>query len=111
MTQTWTVTVRRKELSEHTLELVVEAPTPTAARKAALAAALKANAGDLGWQLYDYDWAPGEPPTVDSHAKANDDDVPDFVVDGEGNLVDGGAPKSRPSGATGFRIVTSDEEE
>ncbi len=45
------ITVRRKQVSEHALDLVVAAPT----LKAALDAALKANAGDLGWQLYDYD--------------------------------------------------------
>ena len=45
------ITVRRKQVSETRWTWSSRAPT----LKAALDAALKANAGDLGWQLYDYD--------------------------------------------------------
>jgi hypothetical protein len=108
----WSIALRRRQLSEHTLELVVEAPTVEAARKAALAAALKANAGDLEWELHDYDWVPGEPPTVASYAEAGEDAVPDLVADGDGNVIGGGNPAMpafRASPPPGIRIVTGDD--
>ncbi len=87
--QKWTFVVRRKELRENTLELVVEAPTLEAAKRAALTAGLTANAGDMDWELYDYDWAPGEPPTLDSHTEAGTDAVTDLVADAEGIRIKG----------------------
>jgi len=86
--QKWTIVVRRKELRENTMELVVEAPTLEAAKRAALTAGLTANAGDMDWELFDYDWAPGEPPTLDSHAEAETDAVTDLVADAEGNIME-----------------------
>jgi hypothetical protein len=109
--QKWTIVVRRKQLSENTLELVVEAPTLEAAKKAALDAGLKANAGDLGWQLYDYDWAPGEPPTLDSHAEVGTDAVSDLVADAEGNIIMERAepPASYHQRLPSARIVKDDD--
>ena len=66
MTKKWSVTLRRTEISEHTLDMVVEAPT----LEAALTAAPKVVVDDLDWELYDFRWA-DEPPVVDSHAEAN----------------------------------------
>ncbi len=87
----WAITVRREQISEHTLDMVIEAPTLKAAREAALKVAREANAGDLGWQLYDYDWS-NKPPTVDKHGKARESDPVDHVADADGNLVEGGKP-------------------
>jgi hypothetical protein len=99
MTNKWAITLRRTEISEHTLDLVVEAPT----LEAALKAAPKVVVDDLGWELDDFRWADG-PPTVDSHGTAPKDDVPDVFADGEGNLVE--VPVFRPPGA---RIARHDD--
>jgi hypothetical protein len=104
----WAITVRRKQVSEHTLDLVVEAPTPAAARKAALDAARKANAGDLGWQLGDYDWA-DEPPTVDKHGKAGENDEADLVADAEGNVKAYAKPAATAFRPPGIRIARGDD--
>ena len=104
----WAITLRREEISEHTLELVIEAPTLRLALKAAMERALKAKAGDLEWQLDDYRWANG-PPTVEKHNKAGDNDEADFVVDAQGNLVAGGEPATPDFRPAGVRIARDND--
>jgi hypothetical protein len=91
------------EVSEYTLDLVVEAPT----LKAALTAAPKVVVSDLDWELYDYRW--GDEPTVRDHAEAGADAVPDFITDAEGNLVEVVNPPMPAARRPGIRIVREDD--
>ena len=104
MTKKWAITLRRTEISEHVLDLVVEAPT----LEAALTAAPKVTVDDLDWELYDFHWA-NEPLVVDKHGEAGLNAAPDFVADAEGNLTEGTTPKmppSRPTGAASSGMTT-----
>ena len=98
--KTFSISLRREQISEFTLDFVIEAPT----LEAALKAAPKVAVSDLDWQLYDFRWA-DEPPTVAEHGKAKASDIADYTADASGNLL----PKTPAPSTFRPRLVAGDE--